>query len=279
MIAVRLVGRLGNQMFQYATARALALRLGVGIGLDTRYYSLRRRRDLTILFLNLRTEPISKPDLPPKETRRFRIFGRKHRNRFKIFSETQHTFDETVQMLSDWTYLLGCFQNEKYFLNYASEIREELGGFPEIGKQNREILKAIEGSDSVSIHARRGDYAGNIHYDLLPPTYYADAVHRILDTITGTPQFFVFSDDPDWAEANIRPPTGRTTYVRNTGPAYEDLRLMSHCKHHIIANSSFSWWAAWLRYSTDKTVIAPRVWLNIPGFDASDVVPAYWTRI
>lgn len=99
-----------------------------------------------------------------------------------------------------------------------------------------------------------------------------------MDSTPGTLEFFVFCDDPDWAEVNIRPPT-RTTYVRNTGPAYEDLRLMSSCKHHIIANSSFSWWGAWLRYSPEKIVIAPEIWMNTPGFDSTDIVPDYWTRI
>lgn len=116
LIVVRLVGRLGNQLFQYATAKALAMRLGVGAGLDTRYYSLRRRRDLGILSLQLGTEPVRSAELPMKEGR-FRIFGDNRRNRFTVFKETQHSFDKSVQSLPDWTYLIGYFQNENISQN------------------------------------------------------------------------------------------------------------------------------------------------------------------
>jgi hypothetical protein len=130
---------------------------------------------------------------------------------------------------------------------------------------------------------RRGDYVQNpvtnARHGLCPLEYYHTAV-RTLAAQVPDPQFFVFSDDPDWTQQNLKLPYP-TTYVTCNGLErdYEDLRLMSHCRHHIIANSSFSWWGAWLSTFPAKTVLAPSTWFREPPQASRDRVPAGWLTV
>ncbi len=135
---------------------------------------------------------------------------------------------------------------------------------------------------AVSVHVRRGDYASNPETNRFHGTcsleYYSDAFAVICDRVDN-PTFFVFSDDPAWTRTNIRPP-GKTVYVTHNGSAaVEDMRLMSHCVHHIIANSSFSWWAAWLSSSENKIVVSPEQWLATGSAPVKDLIPKEWIRV
>ena len=180
-------------------------------------------------------------------------------------------------------WLNGYWQNEKYFDTIQAVIREDfmLGTPP--SPANRDVLRRIEATQSVSLHIRRGDYASNPatnqYHGLLPLTYYEQAAAKIASWVRD-PHFFVFSDDPRWAQEHLR--LGFPTYIININDpehGHEDLRLMSTCQHHIIANSSFSWWGAWLSGYPQKLVYAPAQWFSDPTMNAQYTLPDNWQRI
>jgi hypothetical protein len=149
---------------------------------------------------------------------------------------------------------------------------------------NEEMAHRIGGEESaVSIHVRRGDYVSDAGTNRFHGTCSVDYYHDAVDRISGfapASHFFVFSDGIDWAKENLRLRQPVTYVDFNDGEKnYEDLRLMSLCKHHIIANSSFSWWGAWLNPNPDKIVIAPKKWFNDPSINTDDLIPNSWLRL
>jgi len=201
-----------------------------------------------------------------------------------IFEErSPFLFDERFLHLRDNSYLIGYFQSQKYFEGLALEIRKLFTFGRPPSAANRNMLERIAECPSVSIHVRRGDYVSvpktSKYYRTCSLEYYQAAL-RIIRERVSDPTVFVFSDDPGWARENIKL-ADETIYVdHNDGPsAFEDMRLMSNCRHHIIANSSFSWWGAWLNPSTEKTVVAPRQWLSDSAIDLRDLLPPEWTSI
>jgi hypothetical protein len=180
-------------------------------------------------------------------------------------------------------YLDGYWQSEKYFREIKDVIRSEFQvKYPQDTK-SQEIGKVISSTQSVSVHVRRGNYASNprvnSHHGTCAVEYYQECAKTIEGKLS-SPHYFVFSDDIAWAKVNLdfHYPT---TFVDHNDPShdYEDLRLMSMCRHHIIANSTFSWWAAWLNANPDKIVLAPRQWLNDPAIDTRDLLPSNWIRV
>ncbi len=146
------------------------------------------------------------------------------------------------------------------------------------------MLRRIDGCEAVSVHVRGGDYrdpqSQNRFGDVCTPEYYRQAIRRVRERVSD-PVFFVFSDDPDYAREMLGE-LGDAVYVtHNTGPeSYRDMQLMSRCRHHIIANSSFSWWGAWLDPRADKTVYAPARWLNNnPTITSESILPDEWIKI
>ena len=146
---------------------------------------------------------------------------------------------------------------------------------------NESYLEKIIDCESVSVHVRRGDYVSNpttaqVH-GFLGLEYYQKAMNTMLEKIDN-PHFFVFSDDPEWTERNIKT-DAPVTYIKYNGAKnYEDLRLMSTCKHHIIANSSFSWWGAWLSPDRENIIIAPKRWFKSDKLNARDLIPEPWHK-
>ena len=180
-------------------------------------------------------------------------------------------------------YLNGYWQSEKYFKSAENKLRSELCPVNQLSEAGRKMLDEILHCPAVSLHIRRGDYITNpsaaaVH-GVCPLDYYYSAVRHIAAHVQN-PRFFVFSDDPQWAKGNLR--IGfPVRFVETNGPnnGLEDMWLMKSCRHHIIANSSFSWWAAWLNDSRDKIVIAPRVWFLDRKLDDSNLIPEQWHRI
>jgi hypothetical protein len=198
--------------------------------------------------------------------------------------ERQFSFDPRILDAADGSYLEGYFQSERYFVEIADVIRADLTLPPLSDARNRATLQAIEAAQSVSLHIRRGDYVThartNQQFGTCSPDYYARAADHIAQAVGAAPTFFVFSDDPSWTVANLRLPYP-VHFITHNGArrAHEDLRLMSRCRHHIIANSSFSWWGAWLNPSATKVVVAPAVWFAGGGIDESTLVPERWVRL
>ena len=180
-------------------------------------------------------------------------------------------------------YIEGYWQTEKYFKNIEHTIKKDFTFKTKPDKNNQSLLNQIKNCNAVAIHVRRGDYVKNPVANRILGVcnldYYNKCINLIIRKINN-PHFFIFSDDPKWTinNLNIDFPA---TYVSHNGSdkGYEDLRLMSNCKHQIIANSSFSWWGAWLNNNPNKVVMAPKKWFNDLSINTEDLIPESWVKI
>lgn len=294
MIGVRLMGGLGNQMFQYAIARELANLHHTDVVMDQiffeniaevdtpRYYELDCFK-LQANFLDLNKRPVENPEVA-YQGKRGRLRQLQHQlagNSWHIYREPHHNFDPNALKQPNKTYLIGYWQTEKYFADIRPTILADFSFRDEPTRKNQQLLKAIAQSPSVSIHVRRGDYISNPNANKFHGTkdtaYYQTALQAVLKKVKN-PHLFVFSDDPEWCKQNLRFKQP-TTYVEGNKKGYEDMRLMMHCDHNIIANSSFSWWAAWLNTNPEKIVVAPKQWFNDPTVNVGDVLPKSWLKV
>lgn len=286
MVVVRLRGGLGNQMFQYATARAVALRNGAELVLDARDFAYDAKRDYALKDFPIEARVPRPEELPPDSKAGLRYAWWKFRARRggRLCREKGTAFEPRVLSLGGDAILHGYWQSERYFADHAETIRAELTPATPPSAENAACLKRIGSTRGVSVHVRRGDYVSDAKaqgiFASLKPDYYAEAAREMFRRLGQVPEFYVFSDDPDWAEAELKLPGPKTVVRHNDGrTAFEDLRLMSACRHHIIANSSFSWWGAWLNPSPDKIVIAPARWYGEAQKDNPDIVPDRWIRL
>ena len=177
-------------------------------------------------------------------------------------------------------YLQGYWQSEKYFAHVATRIRNDFRFRQPLPQTENELARRIITTNSISVHIRRGDYIKprrRADYEVCTATYYRRAVKYITQHIK-SPVFFVFSDDPVWGQQQNVFPTDTVYVTGHTGlNAYIDMQLMSMCRHHIIANSSFSWWGAWLGQTDDSIVVAPHTWFRIR--QRPDILPSNWITI
>lgn len=291
MIISQLLGGLGNQMFQYAAAYALADRLHVPCKVDLREFQENPRPYELDRFVG-EPQAASAGEVPARpglwQARAIRLCARyglpERWYRGHRFTERRpFSYDERFERLTDPTYLVGYYQSERYFVRVADKIRHAFAFRQEPAGLNAEMITCVSDGNSVSVHVRRGDYVSNPHanryHGTCKPDYYARAFQYVAGRIE-TPQFFAFSDDPDWVRANIAFPGPVTFLTHNIGESsWEDMRLMSHCRHHVIANSSFSWWGAWLDPRPDKIVVAPAQWMRDPTIEAKDLIPHGWKRL
>ena len=291
-VIVRLMGGLGNQLFQYATGYAMAKRLRVPLLLDRTFLDQRPpNMDWTprALELDAFRAPIAFADADEVERFRRPIDQRVHRTIHRIFPrlyadvhlETAPGYDPELRTRKAPIYLEGFFQNERYFDDAADDIRNDLF-VPQVqpDARNAELLSSVSSGISASVHVRRGDYvtnaASNRFHGVCSPDYYARAATELVEQ-HGVERFFVFSDDPEWTRENLSFPRPTEHVSHNTGKAaHWDLFLMRHCRHHIIANSSFSWWGAWLDARPGRVVIAPVQWFAGSRTPASAIIPPAW---
>lgn len=289
-IIVRLIGGLGNQMFQYAAGRALADRLGLALLLDVsgfEHYGLRRYE---LDRFAIRAEPAARADLEAfgvvarAPTLLNRLIGRFGLRRpGQVFREASFAYDPHFEQLAEAVYLDGYWQSERYFAGIGAALREDFRLRESPDAANADMAAAIDAEPAaVSLHVRRGDYVSDAHtaqyHGVCSLDYYRLAVAAVLERVPAA-HFYVFSDDPDWVAANLD--VGRPlTLVRiNDGDhGMYDLDLMRRCRHHVIANSSFSWWGAWLNPAPDKLVVAPQRWFAGADHDTRDLLPATWTQ-
>ncbi|MEX0284448.1 MAG: alpha-1,2-fucosyltransferase [Paracoccaceae bacterium] len=277
MIITRLHGRLGNQMFQYAAARGAAARLGVPVALDVREAEARGEGVLTRVF----DLPVETADnLPPPRSSRvayaaWRTLGQPPR----LLRERGLGYNAAIEHVTDPAYLHGYWQCERYFAHVADQIRGDFT-FPAFSTpQNRSMADRIAATPSIALHVRRGDYLSLGQHTVCDEAYYLNALDQIRESVAD-PVVYVFSDDPDWAKANLPLPCEKVVVDFN-GPEtdFEDMRLMSLCQHNIIGNSSFSWWAAWLNQTPGQRVAGPARWFGDPKMQNPDILPEGWLRI
>lgn len=286
MVYVRLMGGLGNQMFQYAAGRALALKLGTKLSVDLSFLQrptegayTKRDYELCIFSGSPRTNGFV-------ENIYIRLAG-KIRRKLNwppilplIFQENNMDYDARFADLRDPVILIGYWQSEKYFRQFRRTLLDDFNITAARSTEARAIHYDIQRQHSpVALHFRRGDYvtlasAAAVH-GAMSNAYYESAIALVLKKVPQA-HFFIFSDDPKWVSENIRLPNA--TIIKGL-KAYEDLWLMSSCRHNIIANSSFSWWGAWLGTQKDKIVIAPKYWFQDREVKTPDLIPDSWIRL
>jgi hypothetical protein len=197
--------------------------------------------------------------------------------------ERHFHFDSQVLLLPDDVIVDGYWQSERYFADVADLVRREFSFKRSAGGRNAEVAAEIAACNSVSLHVRRGDYATDpvvmAMHGVCSLDYYDRAVEYIVERVSD-PVFFLFSDDPDWVREQLKV-HGSVRVVDHNGPdaGCEDLRLMGQCNHHIIANSTFSWWGAWLNLNPDKIIVAPKQWFADESLDTTDLLPASWVKL
>lgn len=259
---IRLTGGIGNQMFQYAYGRSRSLESNTPLKYFFVHYRCDTNRNFQLNLFNI-TGRVVDPFFPGIIV--------KVENLFKIHSP--------------WIEY-GYWQSEKYFKRYEKAIRKDFTFRNKPNKANLELLKVIKSVNSVSIHVRRGDYVNDKKtkkfHGVLSTKYYKKAI-EVINRKVEKPTYFIFSNDIEWCKNNFKYLEKVYFVEGNIGDKnHEDMRLMSNCKHNIIANSSFSWWGAWLNTNPNKIVIAPKKWFidyKAQKEIGDEIVPKTWIKI
>jgi glycosyltransferase involved in cell wall biosynthesis len=265
---VKICGGLGNQLFQYAFGQNFP-----EVCYDTSFYKAGKSRKLE---LNLYNIPL-------------KVAGKKFsRGKVKLFKFAQPKMIEETQinryepkLLQQNGYFSGFYQTEKYFSAFREKILREFTLKLPLNAVNLKILDEIKKTSSVSLHIRRTDYLSpTVPMEVLDLDYYKRAIDYIMQHVSD-PHFFVFSDDPQWVKDNLKIMAPHTFVDVNDGShGYFDLELMRNCKHNIIANSSFSWWGAWLNENFAKIVVSPNKWFKPTAVEyGGDIIPETWIKL
>ncbi len=293
MIIVKLMGGLGNQMFQYAFGRYLSVKHNTNLKLDLSFLN-HRAKDIsyTLRSFELGIFPIQAEIASPEEVNRYASM---HKNNWKrwinamlpankqkhFIIEKQSAFYPEAMTIPDNSYLQGYWQSEKYFASIRNMLLAEFKFTAPLNEKNTALISSINTADAIALHVRRGDYVQDKKTADFHGTCSIDYYQRAIELLTKEikkPVFFLFSDDMTWVKNHLSIPFPVCYVDHNQGANnFEDMRLMSLCKHQIVANSSFSWWAAWLNTYADKKVIAPVGWFNDPSIE-SDIVPVSWIK-
>lgn len=290
MVIVHLSGGLGNQMFQYAFGLATATRLGVELKLELNDSSLQIHNGYELgRVFGIRAMQASREETDSiLGVHRFQVVQRISRllnpqGRFcRHYVEEPHFhFCPRLLDIPDQSYIRGYWQSERYFSRLKSDVRKSFVFKQPLTGVNMETARRIGGANSVSLHVRRNDFASNSvineKHGLCSLDYYRAAIALMAQRLDG-PVFYVFSDEMEWVKGNLEIRHPHCHVENNTGAnGFIDMQLMSLCKHNIIANSSFSWWGAWLNSNPDKIVLAPANWFAHP-IDTSDLLPHGWVR-
>jgi hypothetical protein len=290
-ITIKLQGGLGNQLFIYAFGKALMLHTGLDIKFDiTEYQGEYRQYELNHFNTNAITVKFKRKKNIFKKIIKECLIIKSLKNKINVYDEfprykTLNThngfeYDEEFKNIQNGNYIKGFIQNEKYFLDIANEIRQNFKLITPLDEKNKKIIEDIKNTESISLHIRRGDYLTIAKdYGSCSIEYYQKALEIIKEKINAENlKAFIFTDDPEWVKENIKFDIDTYYVENNLGKGYFDLELMKNCKHNIIANSSFSWWGAWLNENPNKIVIAPKPWLASVENDY-ELIPKSWIRI
>lgn len=278
MIITKLQGGLGNQMFQYAAGLVLAERLHTKLHIDTGFLKYIEASDHgTTRFYELSAFGIQPRDLSLADKLRLKVQPP------TVLRDQDLSYKPEFRSVTGNVVLEGFWQSYKYFTGYRQKIVSTFAFPPSISQANSQHLETIKNSQSVSVHIRRGDYVTDKEtkkfHNLLPMSYYQAAVKR-LETGSKKLNYYVFSDDPTWCKQHMPFLKGAIFVDNNKADnGVEDMRLMAACQHNIIANSSFSWWGAWLSQRQKKKVIAPKKWFQSWQESLDDRLPPDWIRL
>lgn len=296
MVIVQLMGGLGNQMFQYALGKSLAIANNTTLKVDTSVLLDHRsgvhvvNRNYELDIFRLHVERASSWDIWRYNTHSLSIPGKIAGRLYKIVAgdltirERHFHFDETIPVMKGDIYLSGTWQSYKYWQN-EKEIRSDFQFNHKLEGSAISLAERIDRVPSVCLHVRRTDYitvkGSKDTMGFIGLDYYVKAIAQLNNMYSGL-HYFIFSDDIEWCRENLVFIPAPVTFVSNQYDGAKpsiDLALMSTCKHFIIPNSTFSWWAAWLSGNANKTVIAPQKWMNDKTLDTKDLIPERWIRL
>jgi hypothetical protein len=297
MIIVRLRGGLGNQLFQYAAAKALADHHDTELKLDLYTYTQHKYRKFELSKFNIDAGEASR-----QEVHKFtgnNPVGRylnKRENYLRcpaVFAQPHYHFYSDFFSLPSDLYLSGYWQSEKYFEKVSGIIHSQFTPSRPLDERTAALQRKMNSEESVAVHIRRGDYTAskyNSFFGLVPRAYYDQALDRMRSDIHN-PVFYIFSDDPAWCRENFLGPDANVIDYNKGDDAFKDLLLMASCRHNVIANSTFSWWGAWLNSNPAKKVIAPQQWFQTNYltrkepvyacryYNTRDLIPDGWSRL
>lgn len=280
MIISQLKGGLGNQMFQYALGRKLSLQNNKVLILDLSYVKKDSLRNYELVNLNIQAETSTKNQeqlfAKANKLQRFLPF-------YQLISEkSKRAADHKFAATAGFTYLDGYWQSEEYFKDIRKQLIKDFQLKKPLDRASKKTLNLISKHNSVAVHSRRTDYvtntAANKVHGVCSLAYYKKAIKYITKKIQ-EPHFFIFSDDINWVKNNLKL---NNCFYMDKNPiekGFKDLELMKNCKHFITANSSFSWWGAWLSENQNKIVVAPKPWFAKKSLNEGDTVPIQWIRI
>lgn len=278
MLTINLKGGLGNQMFQYATARNLSLKYKTGIILNTEYFLNIPAKDVPRKYqldlFNIDSQVQIKETLSP-------IIKISQKILLKVFGEKIQLFTAKLFLnLKLPAYLNGYFQSEGYFMEIRDALLKEFAIKKELSEEAKKIKEVISKSEAVCINIRRSDYLRPDYAKIFGKydrTYYEKAISYIKNRVAN-PLFCIFSDDPKWVKNEFK--FDNIIFAGNDIlKDHEQLYLMSLCKHNIITNSSFAWWGAWLNQNPNKIVIGPKQWLTNKTSEEMKILPKTWIQI
>lgn len=283
-----MTGGVGNQLFIYAFYRSCQLS-GKNAVVDLSWYNNVNDSTHADYHLDIFDTKIKGYVVNPHIDKVRHFLRRRKVDQFlsrvhflrKYAEKEPGTYDPHFLQIEDG-YLTGTWQSEKYFKPYSAQIKQELTYTGLWSDKNRIYKEQMKDTESISVHVRRGDYlkASHLYGNICTENYYREAIARIDSMLKDTPstKYFVFSDDIEWCKTTLFNNVNNVVYVEgNDGKtSYMDLILMSKCKHHILANSSFSWWGEWLSDNNGIT-IAPQKWLNTS--ETKDVWREGWIKV
>jgi len=293
MIIVKLTGGMGNQLFEYALGKTLSVKNNTELMFDISELNKKTSLIPTLRYFMLGVFNINASLVEPKTAKSFKKYRVRKGKLWAIYnlliadsrkyvSEKSFGFDRSVLNSGNNVYLDGLWQSPKYFKDTEKILREEITPKEALSERSTHFLNLIKNEENpVSVHIRRADYVTNKatsnYIGALPFDYYERAFAFFS---ANNPKYFVFSDDMDWSKNKLNFLGEKAVFVETPeNKDHEALFLMAECKGHIIANSSFSWWGAWLDPKADKKVVAPKEWFRAKKFDTSDLTPEGWMKI
>jgi hypothetical protein len=294
MVTVQLNGGLGNQLFQYAAGKALSLHHNVPLQIDVSWFHkgelhyLEVPRDFELYnFLGV-TDPIIHTNPAPQAESRTYLERKITSKIFPAYKKAVYIepfchYDSNFFKSKKSVVLKGQWQSEKYFSNNESFFKNAFRLKKDLIENSIAKAKHLASKESVAVHVRRADYLRLKiileWHGIMTEDYYRKAF-KILDERLSVYEVYYFTDDPAWVQNNLLSiKEGEILSGSVNQTHYDDFHLMSHCRHNIIANSSFSWWAAWLNNNSDKIVIGPKKWFDQGPKDTQDILPESWIKI
>jgi len=291
------MGGRGNQMFQYAVGRSLSLKYNTELKLDLNFLlnrTLRKNfvfRNFDLDLYNIKAEIASENESLPYTYYHSRVIRKlvglktKYFNgKYDVVEEEYFHFNPKVKESRDNSFLIGYWQSYKYFEDIKDIIKKDFTFKSSISEKAKEMMKEITDSNAICVNIRRADYISNPdankHHGVCNSEYFERAA-KLIEEKVDNPKYFVFSDDVEWCKENIKF-SNNMVYVDHTytGDRFSDyLRLMINCKHFIIPNSTFAWWAAWLNDNDNKIVVTPKQWFANQDINTNDLILDNWIKI